>query len=339
MSYYCLADLYSLLAIESGYEHYSFMDNQTPDDEQDEQQELNSLRKIQQHHTHDRFSKRMLSDPARARELLQTCLPTEISEKIDWSTLQLLNTEYIDKELNRLNSDLLFSVDFNGNESYIHTLIEHQSTNNRWMALRILDYMTSIWRPYMKEEAEHLPPIFPLVLYQGEQAWTAPAEFIELFDPQHTSAVAQYIPNFRHEILNLPETDWENLQTGLMMKFLLGAMQSAHSHNVNKLVNFINTHCDEILEKGDEDSLKTTMIYLFSHNERAIFNQIQKALNPNLSNIMTSAVEEFYREGRQEGRQEGEKRGKQKGKLEALQLLIDSGMSEAEARKRLKLDL
>lgn len=308
------------------------MDNETQNNEYD------TLRQIQQHHTHDRFSKKMLSDPERAKELLQTCLPAEICEKIDWSTLQLQNTEYIDAELNRLNSDLLFSVDFNGSESYIHTLIEHQSTNNRWMALRILDYMTCIWRPFMKEEAEYLPPIFPLVLYQGGQPWTAPAEFINLFDPRYTNVMTHYIPNFRHELLNLPETDWENLQSGLMLKFLLGVMQSAHSHDIKKLVNFINAHCDEILQKGDEDSLKATMIYLFSHNERATFKQIQETLNPNLSDIMTSAVEAFYREGEKKGEKRGKQKGKLEGKLESLQLLIESGMSEEEAKKRLKLD-
>ena len=64
-------------------------------------------------------------------------------------------------------------------EVMIYILVEHQSTVDRTMGLRLLSYMCQIWEKQRREyTAQKLPksewqfqPIIPIIFYTGEQKW------------------------------------------------------------------------------------------------------------------------------------------------------------------------
>jgi len=59
---------------------------------------------------------------------------------------------------NRFN-DLLFCTRLDGRRAYVYLLIEHQSSSDRLMAFRMLEYMVAIWRQHLidNEKAKTLP--------------------------------------------------------------------------------------------------------------------------------------------------------------------------------------
>ena len=122
-------------------------DNETPRAPTDEDKNSELNQRIS--HPHDQFFKRMFSETSRARDLLETYLPVDISSAMDWQTLQFHSSEYIDPELTGLHSDLLYSVQLHGEDAYIYTLIEHQSKSDPLMAFRLLKYMVAIWQRHL----------------------------------------------------------------------------------------------------------------------------------------------------------------------------------------------
>lgn len=46
------------------------------------------------------------------------------------------------------------------------------------MALRMLNYLTNFYMDYVAsyQDVTYLPPVFPIVLYNGDRRWTAPVK-------------------------------------------------------------------------------------------------------------------------------------------------------------------
>ena len=71
---------------------------------------------------------------------------------------------------------------------YLLILLEFQSKDDRWMALRILTYTGLLYQELVRNEAPgiadgRLPPVLPIVLYNGTEPWTATREMRELISP------------------------------------------------------------------------------------------------------------------------------------------------------------
>ena len=47
-----------------------------------------------------------------------------------------------------------------------------------------------------------LPPVLPLVLYNGEARWTAPLEMSELIEPAPSRDLLRYRPHFHYLVLD-----------------------------------------------------------------------------------------------------------------------------------------
>ena len=116
------------------------------------------------HQPHDKLFRWVFSDPAAAAGFLRAYLPRSVSGALQWSTVALQNTSFIDDELRNSESDLLFAIRRrSGRPAWLYVLLEHQSKPSRWMRLRLLKYCSRIWERdrtrYRKERV--LRPIVP----------------------------------------------------------------------------------------------------------------------------------------------------------------------------------
>ena len=133
----------------------------------------------------------------------------EVSAAIDWDSLKQESTSFVDPSLSAKEADVLYSVKKNGDDAYVYILLEHQSTQPKWMMLRMIGYIARICEHYQKThpEAEKLPVVLPIVLYQGTESWTRPTQFKDYFEinEQDQAPFSTYIPDFKCEIISLPE--------------------------------------------------------------------------------------------------------------------------------------
>ena len=144
----------------------------------------------------------------------------ELVGSIDFSRLVPLNRRFISDTLREQESDIVFSVPFRRGskteELLIYILIEHQSTVDVTMGIRVLSYMTELWTAQRRVwESDNIPRskrrlrlILPIVFYTGEQRWNTPLTLAGIMDiPEELS---RFVPTFDTLFLNVKETDGNN---------------------------------------------------------------------------------------------------------------------------------
>ncbi len=129
---------------------------------------------------YDKLFKTILSDPDETESFLRAYLPETLSAQLDWTTLQLNETSFVDEAMQASESDLLYPVQHKAMAEpvLLYILFEHQSSPDKWMRFRLLKYMGRIWDETFRGNPtqEVLPPVLPLVfISRGNE--------LELFNP------------------------------------------------------------------------------------------------------------------------------------------------------------
>ncbi len=62
------------------------------------------------HHPHDKLFRTVLADQEEAEGLLRAYLPETVSTQLDWSTLTLVETSFVDEALRDSESDVLYKI-------------------------------------------------------------------------------------------------------------------------------------------------------------------------------------------------------------------------------------
>jgi predicted transposase YdaD len=136
---------------------------------------------------HDLFARYTFGHPERVTAELRAVLPPHVVSEVDWTSLRREPVSVVDPELRETQSDLLFSARLrSGRPLLLYVLLEHQSSVDRWMALRMMRYyvvrQVERWRQE-HPESTLLSLIVSLVMYHGpEGVWTAPRRVEDLFD-------------------------------------------------------------------------------------------------------------------------------------------------------------
>lgn len=167
---------------------------------------------------HDALVKAVFSEPRNAAAHLRHALPAPLLEALSLDELVQRPGSFVDEELRDRHVDLLFEVPFREREgrAFLYVVLEHQSTSDPLMPLRLLRYMLRIWDQLLVADKQRrsLPPIVPLVLHHSEAGWSAPVSFTELLEAPADvlAALADYLPQFRFVLTDLSQTPDEELR-------------------------------------------------------------------------------------------------------------------------------
>ena len=94
-----------------------------------------------------------------------------------------------------------------GRRGWLHVLVllEFQSTDDETMALRVLEYTAMLYRELVREGHRGpdglLPPVLPVVLYNGDAPWRSASEIRDLIATTGR-ALAPFQPSQRHIVLD-----------------------------------------------------------------------------------------------------------------------------------------
>jgi len=112
-----------------------------------------------------------IGNPVGAKAFIQHHLPKDIVAKIDLNSLRISNKTYVTPELKGLEDDLVFECKINQQPGYIYTIVEHQSTPDYLLPLRLIGYNITLIREFLqgKPEKTSWPIIINMCLYHGEE--------------------------------------------------------------------------------------------------------------------------------------------------------------------------
>ncbi len=94
---------------------------------------------------HDSLFKAIFTERENALAIMEAALPLELFQAIDRRSVEHQDGTYIDRALRHRYSDLLFRAKLQGKEALVYVLLEHQSTVDALMPLRLLRPMERVW--------------------------------------------------------------------------------------------------------------------------------------------------------------------------------------------------
>ncbi len=162
--------------------------------------------------TKDSFFKEIFQSKELVRQFVLDLLPKVSNVKFKHEVKDIIveNTSFSDPSLSDKESDVLIRITFQDFEAFVYILIEHQSTVDYLMPFRILVYMTRIWDHYVKERGKEsrrksfkLPPIIPVVFYDGLRRWTAFRNFKDMVSMGEE--YSKLVPSFEYLLLDVKE--------------------------------------------------------------------------------------------------------------------------------------
>ena len=267
---------------------------------------------------HDAFIKEMLRSTERAVALFQGHLPPAIVACIDWGTLALLPSSFVHQDLKQTHSDLLFSVKAEGREVLLYVLVEHQTSVDPLMPLRLLGYIVEILREHEKSRGLPLPVVLPLLIHQGPDRWTVPAQFNEMFDlpADLVPRFLPYLPSFEHVIFDLTQHEPADEETHQQLRVALQLMKLAREMRLPDFLHWLDQQNFRISEVFPEGFIEMCLLYAVYADTSLDLRQVAATLSPQseLRDQTMSFVDKMKLEGREEGLSQGLSQGRVEGR-------------------------
>ena len=106
-----------------------------------------------------------------------------------------------------------------GPPAYVYVLFEHKSYPDPLTPFQLLRYLVRIWEQELRQGAESLTPVIPLVVYHGLRAWPVGEHFGALFaGPEPLRA---YWPEFRFQVYDLSAYGDEEIRGAALLQGML----------------------------------------------------------------------------------------------------------------------
>ena len=259
---------------------------------------------------HDALFKRFLSRPEQARAQLRAVLPAGVGAGLVWEQLRLVPGSFVDADLRWRHTDLLFAVPAAGDrEALIYVVVEHQSSPDPVMPLRMLRYLVRIWDRHLTQSGgDRLPPIFPVVLSHGPR-WRAPTSLAEMIDAdaEVAAAFAQLL-QFRFVLDDLAASDLRALQGRALPEQALVALALLQdSARPQRRVAEVLLELQSELTGFDQADLVSVWMYvqLTTDIPPLELYRLAEQLGPTIQEAYMSTAEALRTEGRMAGRAEG----------------------------------
>lgn len=271
---------------------------------------------------HDKVFRNVLSRKKEMANFLNQFL--DLQEYIKEENIIACPTDFITKSYEMRQSDIIYRL----KDKPIYFLVEHQSTVDKEMLLRIWEYVGEIVKKekfvpknnFIKDSI--YPVVIPIVIYTGNQRWNAKTNFAQ---KQYQSIeYHQYEINVEYNLIDLHDYTFEEL---LDKKSLLGSIlimekckkQEELEMYANKI---IDTIVDDERQNIQSEIIYMTMLpYVKKEKLDEILEKIKEKEEISMSPL-TKMMLDLEIESERRGEKRGEKRGVEKGKIEKIREIV-----------------
>jgi hypothetical protein len=157
---------------------------------------------------HDALYSRLFSHPGVVAQLLRGFVDGPWLADLDLEAIERLNTKFHADTGQRREGDMVWRIPRrDGEDTYLLLLLEFQSTSDHYMALRVLAYAALLWQQLVREQQRvldrKLPPLLPVVLYNGEAPWRGPVTLHELVGLPEVSSLWRWQPEMHYHLIDV----------------------------------------------------------------------------------------------------------------------------------------
>src|SRR5690606_29495626 len=279
------------------------------------------------------FFKAVFSDPAQAGGLLRALLPA-VAERIDWATLAPAPANFVNAVLRQRLGDLVFHARLcGGGEVLVWFLVEHQSTEDWWMAHRVAELELAMWGQWRlsNRRARAVPAIIPVVVYHGAQRWRAPTDTAALCElPEPAAALSDHVMRCPFVLDDLTAMDDAALRArhldALATLALLALVHGAAEDFAERLAAAWTHELRTLLRDGPSEAAVVFFLYLMHANPRndpeALARVIVPVAGDDAEETIMSAAQRLIQQGFEKGHVEGRVAGQAEGRVEGQRLML-----------------
>ena len=274
---------------------------------------------------HDPSYRRLFAFPRMVEDLLRTLGDPDWLDEVDFGTLERLSAEQVGDLNQQRRGDAVWRVRSRHGWIYLLLLLEFQSTNDVRMALRNLEYTALLYRELGRAgelaAPGEWPPVLPVVLYNGDSAWSAKVEMRELIGSTVPS-LDPYQPSQRTLVLDERHIEPDDLPLGSLMRAVVALEQSQTPADIVRVATALR---DLLRDPGDSELGRAFVAWMQQSVSRMEANDAQIDLGDTLEEAtmtlgdrMAEWPEKWRQEGRREGHREGHLQGRREGRREGI---------------------
>ncbi|QIL45551.1 DUF4351 domain-containing protein [Acidovorax sp. HDW3] len=262
--------------------------------------------------------------PELVRDLALGFIPDAWLHSLDYSTLQKMPGSYVSDDMRHRADDVVWRVKVGGDWVYLYILIEFQSKVDAWMAVRMMSYVGLLYQDLIKAKQvlpdRKLPPVLPIVLYNGDAPWTPATNISELI-PKVPGLVSQFLPQMQYLLI----AENQYTEAGLaQMQNLAAAMmrlqRPPEQSTVLEVIDLLNAWLDDNPELKRIFAIWIRAVLLRQSKNDLALPKVQDLKE--LKMTLATRFEEWAHQHKDQGRQEGRQEGRKEGEARILQRLL-----------------
>lgn len=285
-----------------------------------------------------------MTDVTSAKSFVKLYLDPVLLKRCNLDSLVIDTGSYVDNDLRERFSDVLYKLDFKDNSSciYVYIMVEHQSSAQKLMPLRILRYQLEIIQKHVdkyKIEGD-LPLVVPLVFYNGVDSPYPHATDINILFAG--GDLINKVGLGKFSLVDLTIKPESEILQHKQLALLEMCLKHIYVRDFNKVVGhvfnaFKVAHEHELSKKLFDSTLSYLMKAKEYEELQPLFTELTENFEDYKEDIMSYAeslklegklegIQQGKLEGIQQGMQRGMQQGMQQGKLEMVQEMLKAGV-------------
>jgi len=257
---------------------------------------------------HDNSYKLLFSHAEMVADLLRGFVREDWVKLLDFSTLEKRSGSFVSEELRDRHSDVIWRVRWGKDWLYVYILIEFQSVVDPFMAVRMMAYIGLLYQDLIRAKEIQpdgkLPPVMPVVLYNGARPWSAGEEISELIASVR-GGLERYQPRVRYLLVDEGRYSASELDS---LRNLVAALFRLEKTREAEDIRVVLERLIEWLKAPDQASLRRAFTVWFGRvfiPARAPGKKIPKFQDlQEVRTMLSETIVEWTKTAKEEGRKE-----------------------------------
>ena len=264
---------------------------------------------------HDKLFKEALKNKMDFIEFIEQFVSKELAKELIENNIEIYDRKFITNSFTEIESDIIYKV----KNKALYIIIENQSTIDKNMSYRMLEYTSEIIKEYMqitKKESEKYPKIIPIVISTSNRKWNAKLKYSE--KEEKIKGLNKSYIDLEYILVDINQYTKEELyEKNTMLSYLMllekaetkeeyeetieKMINNLREENISKMARFVKCILGQLLEEEKVEQI------------------IEELSKKGGKKVMPSALERFMLKERKEGREEGRREGREAGRREGRQ--------------------